>query len=348
MGRLSKDKRDIYYREAKQEGFRARSAFKLLQIDEELDLLQGVRRVADLCAAPGSWSQVLAMRLFAEHRQAQEAREGVGEDDDGERIKRIKGIGPPCIVAVDKYEMEPIDGVVQVQGDITHASTVAAVLSHFGGELADLVVCDGAPDATFRCDFDEYVQHQLVLSELLLAKALLRPGGAFVAKIFRGEHACEVYALLQRSFDEVLCCKPRASRNSSHESFVVCRGFRPNQSGLGLTGRPDSLYSPDLHEELVYVGPGAPAVVVPFVSCGGPGCLDADTNYAVSADHEVLGPVAPPRDAPYLEAIAERRLGRAQNRPAASTVPSPPEAAPAAAEVEAETEKDASPVLQEE
>eukprot|EP00434_Breviolum_minutum_P002553 symbB.v1.2.002256.t1/scaffold92.1/size545918/13 len=81
MGRLSKDKRDIYYREAKKEGFRARSAFKLLQIDDEVKLLQGVRNVADLCAAPGGWSQVLALRLISEDATAPK----------------------PRIVAVDKY-----------------------------------------------------------------------------------------------------------------------------------------------------------------------------------------------------------------------------------------------------
>merc|ERR1712113_936146 len=122
-------------------------------------------------------------------------------------------------------EMQPIEGVVQVQGDITHSSTIEEVLQHFHGERADLVVCDGAPDATGRSDFDEYVQHQLLLSELFLAEALLRPGGDFVAKIFRGEHSGEVYARLQTLFKEVMCCKPRASRNSSVESFVVCRDF---------------------------------------------------------------------------------------------------------------------------
>merc|ERR550532_1157191 len=108
-----------------------------------------------------------------------------GKDGDEECIA---GAHAPRIVAVDKYEMQPIDGVVQVQGDITHSSTVEEVLQHFAGDRADLVVCDGAPDATGRADFDEYVQHQLLLSALLLATALLRSGGTFVAKVFRGQH----------------------------------------------------------------------------------------------------------------------------------------------------------------
>ena len=93
MGRSSKDKRDIYYRLAKEEGWRARSAFKLLQIDDEFRILQGVTRAVDLCAAPGSWSQVLA--------------------------RRLKGVDGAKIVAVDLQAMAPLPGVIQMQGDIT-------------------------------------------------------------------------------------------------------------------------------------------------------------------------------------------------------------------------------------
>lgn len=292
MGRLSKDKRDVYYREAKREGWRARSAFKLLQIDEELGLLAGVHNVADLCAAPGGWSQVLAARLLG------------GDCDDG--------AGEATIVAVDQYLMEPIEGVVQVQGDITKVSTAEEILGHFKGERADLVVCDGAPDGTGRSEFDEYVQHQLLLSASHLASALLRPGGAFVAKIFRGERSGQVFHFLGRSFEEVLCCKPRASRNASQEAFVVCRGFRPRH-GLGAAGL---LYTPDQHEELADLGPGAPSLTVRFVACGGDDVPDADTNYPVEAGHQILSPVAPPVNAPYREALDDRR---GVKRPAATT-----------------------------
>lgn len=284
MGRLTKDKRDVYYREAKKEGFRARSAFKLLQIDRTIGLLDGVRNVADLCAAPGGWSQVLAQRLLS------------GADAEGQ---------PPArIVAVDMYEMEPLEGVVQVQGDITHASTAAAVLQHFGGELADLVVCDGAPDVTFRIDFDEYVQHQLLYSALALATSLLRPGGSFLAKVFRGEHIGKVYAHLLGLFGEVLCCKPRASRNSSQEVFVACRGFK----GREVCG----VFAPPLGAEAsmmpsVEDGGAAAVARVPFVACGTRDDPDADRNYPVDADHMVLSPVAPPISAPYLDALKERR-----------------------------------------
>jgi tRNA (cytidine32/guanosine34-2'-O)-methyltransferase len=137
MGKSSKDKRDIYYRKAKEEGWRARSAFKLLQIDEQFALFAGVRRAVDLCAAPGSWSQVLSRRLRS--------------DDPGHDGVRI--------VAVDLQEMAPIDGVHSIAGDITSQRTVDEVLNVFREgdteRLADLVVCDGAPDVTGMHDLDE-------------------------------------------------------------------------------------------------------------------------------------------------------------------------------------------------
>lgn len=124
MGKSSKDKRDIYYRKAKEVGYRARSAFKLLQIDEEFNLFQGVRNVVDLCAAPGSWSQVLSNRVY----------NGSG--------------GLSKIIAVDLQEMTPIPGIHCIVGDITASSTAEQIISYFEGDLADLVVCDGAPDVT--------------------------------------------------------------------------------------------------------------------------------------------------------------------------------------------------------
>lgn len=314
MGRLSKDKRDVYYREAKNQGWRARSAFKLLQIDEEIDLLSGVRNVADLCAAPGGWSQVLAHRLQGLPIQGVKVDEdandcGDNRDDVEMSVPATSSTACPgpskaCIVAVDQYLMEPIEGVVQVQGDITAESTAQKVLSHFHGEYADLVVCDGAPDVTWRPEWDEYVQHQLLLSASFLAAALLRPGGTFVAKIFRGEHVGKVFAKLNKTYKEVLCCKPRASRNSSPESFVVCRGFCPPES----FDRAKALFNVENLEEMCYVGPGAESIKVPFVACGsGEDALDADTNYPVSGNHQIIGPLAPPVNAPYKDALEERR-----------------------------------------
>ncbi|XP_057351452.1 putative tRNA (cytidine(32)/guanosine(34)-2'-O)-methyltransferase isoform X4 [Manis pentadactyla] len=138
MGRTSKDKRDVYYRLAKENGWRARSAFKLLQLDEEFQLFQGVTRAVDLCAAPGSWSQVLS--------------------------QKIGGQGSGHVVAVDLQAMAPLPGVLQIQGDITQLSTAKEIIQHFEGCPADLVLCDGAPDVTGLHDVDEYMQAQLLLA----------------------------------------------------------------------------------------------------------------------------------------------------------------------------------------
>lgn len=118
MGKVSRDKRDIYYRLAKEDGWRARSAFKLLQLDEKLDIFAGVSRAVDLCAAPGSWSQVLSKKL-----------------------------GENCtIVSVDLQFISPIPNVNIIQGDITDCKIHQKVFDLFQGFKADLILCDGAPD----------------------------------------------------------------------------------------------------------------------------------------------------------------------------------------------------------
>jgi len=211
MGRTSKDKRDIYYRKAKEVGFRARSAFKLLQIDDDYDLLSGISRVVDLCAAPGSWSQVLSSKLYASTEEA----------------NTLLAAGHPRVVAVDLQEMAPIPGVVCHVGDITSKDTAERIVQHFRGDLADLVVCDGAPDVTGLHDIDEYMQAQLLLAALNITTNVLRVGGNFIAKIFRGRDVSLLYSQLRCFFREVTVAKPKSSRNSSIESFVVCRNFQP-------------------------------------------------------------------------------------------------------------------------
>ena len=260
MGKHSKDKRDIYYRRAKEEGWRARSAYKLLHVDEEFDLFGGVTRAVDLCAAPGSWSQVLARRL-----RANAAAAGTSADD-------------VRIVAVDLQEMAPIEGVALIQGDITSAETAQRVLAEFregdGERRADLVVCDGAPDVTGMHDLDEYIQAQLLLAALAITTALLRPGGTFVAKIFRGKDVTLLYDQLKAFFPEVYVAKPKSSRTSSVEAFVVGRGFAPppgfDAAALMAVAAGDAANA------------DAGRLLVPFVACGDLGGYDDATGGAAS------------------------------------------------------------------
>ncbi|KAG8546990.1 hypothetical protein GDO81_029353 [Engystomops pustulosus] len=253
MGRSSKDKRDIYYRLAKEEGWRARSAFKLLQLDEEYQLFQGVHRAVDLCAAPGSWSQVLSRKL----RSSNETSE-------------VK------IVAVDLQAMAPLPGVIQIQGDITKVSTAHEIIRHFKGEPADLVVCDGAPDVTGLHDIDEYIQAQLLLAALNITTHVLRTGGTFVAKIFRGKDVTLLYSQLKIFFQEVTCAKPRSSRNSSIEAFVVCQGYSPPEGYKPNMSNPllDHCYDVDFNQ---LEGPNR--VIVPFLACGDLSAYDSDKTY---------------------------------------------------------------------
>ncbi|KAF6252007.1 FtsJ-like methyltransferase-domain-containing protein [Scenedesmus sp. NREL 46B-D3] len=264
MGKASKDKRDIYYRKAKEEGWRARSAFKLLQIDEVFDIFSGVRHAVDLCAAPGSWSQVLSRKLYSPAVAAGDSH-------------------PPKIVSVDLQPMAPIEGVTQLQGDITSEATAREVIEQFQGHHADLIICDGAPDVTGLHDLDQYVQLQLILAALTVVSHVLRPGGTFVAKIFRGKDIDLMYSQLRVFFSEVFCAKPRSSRNSSIEAFVVCRGyatppgFQPGALRALLAGAAQQ------HEEQqqAYQADPIMRVAVPFLACGDLSGWDADRNYGL-------------------------------------------------------------------
>ncbi|KIW62831.1 hypothetical protein PV04_10961 [Phialophora macrospora] len=292
MGKSSKDKRDAYYRLAKEQNWRARSAFKLIQIDEQFDLFsyaepEKCTRVVDLCAAPGSWSQVLSRilikgesfgrRAWCERMERfnrphpQTARlEQQGTDlagklnldsldlVDGEQPQPRLGLEPELkpranvkIVAIDLQPMAPLEGITQLQADITHPSTVLRLLHAIdpafspadGTHLVDLVISDGAPDVTGLHSLDIYVQSQLLYSALVLATKVLRSGGKFVAKIFRGRDVDLIYAQLRILFERVSVAKPRASRASSIEAFVVCEGYRPvlvrNKDGEEVLWTPE-------------------------------------------------------------------------------------------------------------
>lgn len=320
MGRLSKDKRDVFYRRAKESGYRARSAWKLLQIDAEFNLFEKgdkkngleVYRAVDLCAAPGSWSQVLSDKLLS--------KEYDGEDDGG-----------PRIVAVDLQQMAPLPGVECLQGDITSLETAQSIIRHFKGRRAELVVCDGAPDVTGLHDIDEYVQGQLLLSAINISTHVLCKGGTFVAKIFRGRDVGLLYSQLRLLFEKVSIAKPSSSRNSSIEAFVVCQefkageflnlplegGFDPSQVGDWRAGagglRRDNGTTIDILPS-----------IVPFVACGDLSgyvaptgqfeFLDADKSYPIEElqahEKEYIVPIAPPINPPYETSRAKAKDAR--------------------------------------
>lgn len=293
MGKSSKDKRDAYYRLAKEQGWRARSAFKLLQLDEEFDLFANVSRVVDLCAAPGSWSQVLSRVLIKGEKfgraawQDREARfrqqmlgvfsgaedaEAQGNEAERDNAASAEQQLPSQtqpqprdvkIVSIDLQPISPLAGITTLRADITHPATVPLLLSALdpsydaasptngdtpASNPVDLVLSDGAPDVTGLHDLDIYVQSQLLFAALNLALCVLKPGGKFVAKIFRGRNVDVLYAQLKIFFEKVIVAKPRSSRASSVEAFIVCLNFRPPvgfnaslEEPLGVGKRLDGL-----------------------------------------------------------------------------------------------------------
>lgn len=301
MGKSSKDKRDLYYRRAKEEGWRARSAFKLLQLNDQFQLFKGVKRVVDLCAAPGSWSQVLSRELF-ENQKQEDAK----------------------IVSVDLQPMTPIDGVTTLQADITHPKTLQKILDIFGGEPADFVCSDGAPDVTGLHDLDEYIQAQLILSALQLTTCILKPGGSFVAKIFRGRDIDLLYSQLSYLFERVICAKPRSSRGTSLEAFIVCLGYKPREGwnptlelnksteeffeGANI-GRSDNLEYCDLPED-------EERLIAKFVACGDLNDVDSDATYTLDTNYKklALDPVQMPTAPPYKKALEMKRRGEMVRR----------------------------------
>ena len=187
---ISYSKRDVYYRKAKEEGFRARSVYKLKELNDNFDILKEANKIIDLCAAPGSWSQML--RILTKNNPNSK------------------------IVSVDIQDIVPIEGVNIVKGDITKQETIYKILSYFNNEKVDVVIFDGAPDVTGLIDIDMYMQVQLIIFALIICLKVLKEEGKFVAKVFRDKNISDYYyEKLKLVFSNVHYFKPASSRNTS-------------------------------------------------------------------------------------------------------------------------------------
>src|SRR5215831_2696281 len=194
---------DPYVREAQAKGYRSRAAFKLLELAEKDRLLRPGMTVVDVGAAPGSWSQVLRERL-----------------------------GPSArIVAVDLLPMEPIRGVVFIQGDFRQEETLRAVEAAVGSGKANLVLSDLAPNISGVASADQARSVYLGERALEFAVGALQPGGDLIVKAFQGTGFSELERQFRRCFDKVYVRKPKASRDRSREVFLVAKGFRPSAGG---------------------------------------------------------------------------------------------------------------------
>ena len=213
---ISYSKRDIYYRKAKEEGFRARSVYKLKEIHYNYNILSpSSSKFVDLCAAPGSWTQMLRI-LTKSNKNAK-------------------------IVSVDIQHIVPIEGVTIIKGDITRQDTIEKILSNFNDEKIDVVIFDGAPDVTGLIDVDMYMQVELIIFALVIVMKLLKKGGIFVAKMFKVGAVDDMKEIIRDNlyavksdfyyekvkilFDNVFYFKPSSSRASSHETYLICENF---------------------------------------------------------------------------------------------------------------------------
>jgi len=197
---------DTYVKLAKKDGYRARAAYKLQEIDETLHLIKPGQLVVDLGSTPGAWSQYVRRKL------SPKAATGGGAAA-GELNGRI--------IALDMLPMEPIEGVVFIQGDIREDAVLTELTAHMQGQRADLVISDMAPNLSGISSADAARIEHLVELALEFAQEHLKPEGALVAKVFHGGSYDTLYARFRETFVTVKRLKPKASRDRSSETFLI-------------------------------------------------------------------------------------------------------------------------------
>jgi 23S rRNA (uridine2552-2'-O)-methyltransferase len=204
---LSRQLNDPYVAAAQRLGYRSRAAFKLIELDDRFRLLLPSRRIVDLGCAPGGWTQVAVERVGA--------RDGRG-----------------AVVGVDFAETAPIAGATILRADIHDPAAMTAIREELG-ELADVVLSDMAPSTTGHAATDHLRIVALAEAAFLVAERILKPGGAFVAKVFQGGAERVLLTQLKRAFAELRHAKPPASRAQSAETYVVAKGFRGREQVIG-------------------------------------------------------------------------------------------------------------------
>ncbi len=193
-----RQEKDPWVQKARRDGWRARAVYKLEQIDRKERLLKPGMLCVDLGSAPGSWSQYVTETLKGRAR----------------------------IVAVDLLQMDTLPDVEFIQADFREAETVEAILEALGGERADLVMSDMAPNLSGNKAVDQPRSMYLVELALDLCREVLKPGGDLVCKLFQGEGSDAFIAEARRQFDKVRVMKPEASRPGSREVYLVARNYR--------------------------------------------------------------------------------------------------------------------------
>jgi 23S rRNA (uridine2552-2'-O)-methyltransferase len=197
---------DPYVKLAQKEGFRARAAYKLKEIDDALGLIRPGHLVVDLGSTPGAWSQYVRRKLSPQ----------------GAAVGELDGV----IVALDILPMEPIEGVSFLQGDFREAEVLARLEEAVGGRKVDTVVSDMAPNLSGIESADAARISDLVELAVAFSQAHLKPDGALVAKVFHGSGYSQLVKLFKETFRVVKPIKPKASRDKSSENFLVGIGLK--------------------------------------------------------------------------------------------------------------------------
>ena len=193
---INKQRRDIYVRKSKVEGYRSRAVYKLKEIDEKFKILKNNLSVIDLGAAPGSWSQYISSNLKSNKH-----------------------------LAIDLKEIEEIKHVKILKGDFTDTVQQSKISNYFGGKI-DLIISDMAVNTTGNKNLDSMVTGELVLEALDFATKMMKPNGYFVSKLFMGTSFNEIIAFSKKNFGNCNVYKPPASRKDSKESFLICKNLR--------------------------------------------------------------------------------------------------------------------------
>ena len=193
---VNKQRRDIYVRQSKVDGYRARSAYKLIEIDEKFKIFKGGMCVIDIGAAPGSWTQY-ASKI----------------------VKNGK------IISIDLKEMEKIKNNIQIKGDFT-SPLIQDQIKKYLNKGSDVVMSDMAVNTTGIKNIDSIQTGELCKEAMIFSKDVMLEKGFFISKIFMGGSFNEIVALGKKLFKEVKVFKPKSSRKDSKESFIICKNLR--------------------------------------------------------------------------------------------------------------------------
>ena len=193
---INKQKKDIYVRKSKIEGYRSRAVYKLQEIQEKYRVIKNGMSIVDLGAAPGGWSEYMSRKF-----------------------KNTK------ILSIDIKEMQPIENTFQIIGDFTHNKNKTKILEYFNVKI-DLVVSDMAVNTTGNKNLDSLVTGELSMEAMNFSIETLKKNGVFISKIFMGASFNEIVELAKKNFKEFHVYKPPSSRKESKESFIICKNLR--------------------------------------------------------------------------------------------------------------------------